>query len=260
MNLAPEPSAGSSGLLATLLHLVFPPLCVVCRQGLGAGSEAELCAECRGKITELPLPDCPRCGAPREPDARCTFCLPPPVYLDGAASAWLYEGVAADVLLAYKFRSRRQLVRLLAPALVEAVDRRWPDLPFTAVLPVPLHPWRERRREFNQSALLAEHLCAVRGLHLLGNAAVRVRRTRPQSALGAHARRAKNIAGAFAVVDPAAIAGGAILIIDDILTTGATANELARVLKEAGAKKVMCATVARAPRHRKATPPTKENS
>ncbi|MBE7559863.1 ComF family protein [bacterium] len=254
---ATESALALSELGRALVNLLFPPLCVVCRQGL-CEDEEEICRTCRNRFTELPLPACRRCAAPLPPQPDpyhpepCRHCPPAPVHFDAAGAALLYDGAAADALCAYKFRFRRRLARVFVPPMIDAVERLWTEVSFTAVVPVPLHRARQRWREFNQSELLAQGLCEARHLSLVADAVVRVKRTPPQSRYGSHARRRSNIAGAFRVENARPLEGGCILIVDDIMTSGATVNELARVLKEAGAGKVFVLTAARAVGHRPA--------
>ncbi len=256
MNLRATEAAPSPRQLGrALLNLLFPPLCVVCKDGLSEDESTELCRACRNRFTELPLPACPRCAAPLPPPADpyhpepCRHCPPAPIHFDAAGCAFFYDGAVAEALKAFKFRFRKRLAEVFITPMSDTIDRLWTEVPFTAVVPVPLHRSRERWREFNQSLLLADGVCGVRHLTPAFDAAVRVKRTPPQSSVASHGRRRQNIEGAFAVRNPAAVEGGCILMVDDIITSGATVNELARVLKEAGAKRVFVLAAARAVGH-----------
>jgi ComF family protein len=140
-----------------------------------------------------------------------------------------------------KFGRRRPLARLLADLVVEQCAHALPGFP-DAVVPVPLAPARERERGFNQARLIAEHLARVLGTPLRAGWLARARRTAPQTDLTAAERRA-NVQGAF--VAAGAVAGRHVLLVDDVLTTGATVEECARALRVAGAGRVGVVTVAR---------------
>lgn len=183
---------------------------------------------------------CQRCGAP-DAVAPCGRCAAEPPAWDWAGAAVEYEGVARDAIHALKFEGKTALARPLAALLAE----RWGPALIAGVatlVPVPLARGRRRERGFNQAALLAGRLGARLGMPMRRGWLVRVRATRPQSDLGASERRA-NVHGAFAA--PTAVAGRHVVIVDDVLTTGATAAECTRALRAAGAARVGVLTVAR---------------
>jgi ComF family protein len=231
------------------LDLVFPAVCPVCEATLAARRRDPLCGACWSAIPRLTGPCCDRCGvafpalgAPLV-DGRARVCSPcaaaPPAW-DWARAAAEYAGVVRDAIHAFKFEGKRALARPLAALLVEQWGGEVGDV--AGVVAVPLARARERERGFNQAGLLAERLAAALGLPLRPRWLARVRATGPQSDLGAAERRA-NVRGAF--VADAAVAGRHVLVIDDVLTTGATAAECARVLRAAGAARVGVLTVAR---------------
>jgi ComF family protein len=228
------------------LDLVFPALCPVCGATLAAGRRDPLCGPCWAAIPTLGEPCCARCGAP-EPtgDAgaprACGPCTIEPPPWDWARAAADYTGVVRDAIHAFKFERRRALARPLA-ALVLA---QWGGILRTgvsALVPVPATRAREAERGFNQAALLAERVAVDVDVPVRARWLARVRATRAQSDLGAAERRA-NVRGAFAAA-PAA-AGRHVVVVDDVLTTGATAAECARALRAAGAARVGVLTVAR---------------
>lgn len=149
-----------------------------------------------------------------------------------------------EALHAFKFRGRQALAAPLGDLLVEVAARRLPDGAPALLVPVPLHPRRERERGFNQALLLARRLGRARGIPVRADALVRAAATQAQTELDARARRA-NVRGAFRLRRPEAIAGRHVLLVDDILTTGATLSECARCLREGGAATVGALTVAR---------------
>jgi ComF family protein len=225
------------------LDLVFPALCPVCGASLAEGRRDPLCGACWSAIPRLGAPCCERCGVPLAGADRraCGTCLADPPAWDWARAAAEYAGVAREAIHAFKFEGRRTLARPLA-SLVLA---QWGDalaLGVGGLVPVPLARARERERGYNQAALLAEAIAARIPVPVRPRWLVRVRATRAQSDLGAAERRA-NVRGAFAA-DPAA-AGHHVVVVDDVLTTGATAAECARALRAAGAVRVGVVTVAR---------------
>lgn len=234
------------------LDLVYPALCPVCGATLGDGRRDPLCGPCWIAIERLGPPECAVCGRPlpaldpagAEPAVtdRCGECLIDPPPYAWARAAARYAGPLRDALHALKFGGRRALARPLAALVVE---RCGPPLPtvIDAVVPVPLAPARERERGFNQAGLIAEHAARAWRRPLRPRWLVRVRSTSPQSDLGAAERRA-NVRGAFLAAP--AVAGRRVVLIDDVMTTGATVAECARALRAAGAEAAGVVTVARA--------------
>lgn len=245
------------GWAVAALDLVFPALCPVCQTTLGAGRRDPLCGGCWGAIGRLDAPWCDVCGvsAPTrvtfEPSERvgsdperarlcgaCTTTRPP---YDYARSAAVYAGALREALHAFKFSGRRALARPLADLVVEQCAASLPE-GIDAVIPVPLARERERERGFNQAALLAERVARRLGVPPNRRWLARVRATRPQSDLTA-AERSANVRGAFRASPR--VAGRHVLIVDDVLTTGATLAECARALRAAGARRIGVLTVAR---------------
>jgi len=155
-----------------------------------------------------------------------------------------YEGTLRLLIQRLKYDGYRPLAKPLGRFLAEAVQRLDPQS-FDVLVPVPLHRRRERRRGFNQAALLAAHVSKAQKIPLAASDCVRVRDTPPQTGLRAAERR-KNVAGAFHVPEPQRIRGKRVLLVDDVLTTGATAHACAQALRDAGAQGVWVATLARA--------------
>jgi len=203
------------------LDLIYPPRCVACRR---AGEW--LCAGCLAQVRFLP------------PERRAgAFGA-----VDGAASAAYSEGPLREAIHGFKYEG----ARALAPLLGEMLYAGWlaARLPGEVVVPVPLHPRRLRERGYNQSQLLARELARLAGLRLDDRTLRRERHTRPQVTLNAAERRA-NVEGAFGCGP--ALAGEAVLLVDDVFTTGATLAACAAALKAAGARSVWALTLARAP-------------
>jgi ComF family protein len=237
------------------LDLVYPALCPVCDGRLGAGRRDPLCGACWVAIPRLSRSACERCGLPLAPllaaveagaDAttplRCGACASSPPSFDYARAAAVYSGTLREALHAFKFGGKQALARPLAALILEECGA-WIPPDVEALVPVPLAPGRERDRGFNQARLLAERLGRALGIRVQRRWLRRARPTRPQSELGADERR-ENVRGAFRA--SAAARGRHVLVIDDVLTTGATAAECAIALRAAGARAVGVVTVARA--------------
>jgi ComF family protein len=232
------------------LDLLYPALCPVCEVTLGEGRRDPLCAACWAAIPRIVPPRCPRCGVaiaalasatgPAVTDL-CGACLVEPPAWDWAVAAGRYADPLRAAVHAFKFDRRRGLAGPLADLLVEQCAGALPA-GLEALVPVPLTAARERERGFNQASLLAERVGRALGLPVQRRWLRRVRPTRPQSDLGADDRRA-NVRGAFRAAP--AVAGRYVAIVDDVLTTGATAAECARALRAEGARAVGVLTVAR---------------
>ncbi|MFZ5719325.1 MAG: ComF family protein [Pseudomonadota bacterium] len=226
-----------------VLDMVFPP------QALDGGPRplaGGFSADAWSRIRFLDGPVCDGCGAPfdYDPGERCAACLAKPRAFDAARAACLYDETSRDPILKLKHADRLDLAPLFARwlsrsarALIEEAD---------AIAPVPLHPFRLLRRRYNQAAEIARPLCALTGTPYLPDALVRRRVTASQGGKSGSGRR-RNVAGAFEVSASKRkhVEGLRILLVDDVLTTGATAEGCARALKSAGAARVDLAVVAR---------------
>ncbi len=174
---------------------------------------------------------------------QCGYCRRGVFVFEQARSIGWYEGNLRELIHLLKYDGFRPLSKPLGRILAGKIPE--PEgAAFDLVLPVPLHSNRQRRRGFNQSALLAEELSKIYRIPAGSKDCVRVRDTPPQTGLRAAERR-KNVEGAFHVPRPQGVQGRRVLLVDDVLTTGATANSCSRALLEAGAKGVWVATLAR---------------
>jgi ComF family protein len=231
---------------APLVDLVYPPRCPSCGEGIAA--QDGLCATCWGELAFPGEPACARCqrpfGASTVADgAICAPCLADPPRHDGIAAGTLYNDASRKLVLAFKHGRRIAL----APMLAKMAASRLPELDGEwLVVPVPLHRWRLWRRGFNQSALLAREIAKLRGQAVLVDALVRKRPTPTLGGLG-RAARARALSGAI-VVNPrrqASLKDASVVLVDDVMTSGATSDACVRALKRAGAGKVIVACFAR---------------
>jgi ComF family protein len=251
-----------------ILDLLFPPLCPVCGDHAGIQfrdgpllRRAPLCERCWNSIAWLHPPWCSTCGRPStavpaapasnaavhsgvdSASERCGACLTRPPVFAYARSGARYEGTVRKALHAFKFSRKVALADPLSAVLLDACASGLPE-PVEIVVPVPLHPTRERERGFNQAAVLAQRVARFLDAALSERALRRPRVTVPQADLSGLARMA-NVRGAFTLHDPAAVRGRHVVVVDDVLTTGATVTECARTLKQGGAVSVGILTVAR---------------
>jgi ComF family protein len=227
------------------LDLLYPAHCPVCDRTLGDGRRDPLCGECFSAVEPIVPPLCATCGLPRptfEAGAgRCYACLTAPPAYDYARAAGAYAGVLRDAVHALKFGGVLALARPLAALVLEQqATLLGPHV--DALVPVPLAADRERSRGFNQSELLATHLAAASGLPTRPRWLSRRRATRPQTELNAGERH-RNVADAFRASPRAA--GAHVVLVDDVVTTGATVSECARTLRAAGARTIGVLAVAR---------------
>jgi ComF family protein len=231
---------------APLVDLVYPPRCPLCGEGLA--SQSGLCAAC---WSELVIPGSPCCASCQRPFARgtpgdtmiCAPCLSDPPSHDGIAAATLYNETSRQLVL--RFKHGRRIA--LAPMLARQIAVRLPVLEGEWLLvPVPLHRGRLWRRGFNQSALLAREIERQSPARLLVDGLVRRTATPALGRLGARARQ-RALAGAIAANPRRAgeLHGAQIILVDDVLTSGATSNACVTALKRAGARRVIVACFAR---------------
>src|SRR5437016_3369943 len=235
-----------SGLHA-IVSLLYPPVCTVCATVIGPGEY--LCRGCEEKATRIVAPFCARCSEPFEGaiigQFTCANCAHRTIHFDVAVAAYRSRGIVREIIHDFKYGRQIYLRHLVAPWLCAALDdERLRGRRLDVIVPVPLHPTRQRERGFNQASLLAKLLSteiSVPSKPLLE----RIRYTTTQTALD-RAERIENLHNAFRLRKTANVRDLRVLLIDDVLTTGSTLSECARVLKRAGAISVHAVTAARA--------------
>ena len=207
-----------------------------------------VCWDCRAGFQFIGKPYCQKCGDPVDGSVEdaftCAWCCAHDVSFNLARSATRYRGGLRAALHAFKYERDMSLVADLGELLLACVRVHYTDVLFDAVTYVPLHPSKERARSFNQARSLSTRLGRRLGGLPVRRTLARVRNTGSQTHLTARQRR-QNVRGAFCVRDSEWVRGRTFLLVDDVMTTGATVEECSRVLMTAGAAGVYVATVAR---------------
>ena len=230
-----------------VLDLVYPPLCIACREHVS--EPGSLCPECWRTLHFLDGPVCAACGLPFEIDpggeTLCAGCHAYPPSFDKARAVLRYDDASRKPILALKNADRLDLT----PAFGRWLERVGRELLAQSdlIVPVPLHRFRLWKRRYNQSAELARALSRLGGLPVDPFALCRIRSMPSQGNMPSASARRRNVRGAFAVPEGRrpAVDGKQILLVDDVLTTGATANACAKALKRAGARQVCVLALAR---------------
>lgn len=229
------------------LDLLYPRACAGCGGSL-ADDARQVCWDCRAALRTIGAPQCSLCGNPVEGRIDhtyiCYHCTQFVPAFDLARSALRFEGVAADLIHAFKYREALWLQDDLVDVLEACVHVHFEDRPIDALACVPLHHVRQRERGYNQARLLADGLARRLGKPFWPRALKRVRPTGTQTHLTAR-DRLTNVKGAFGARCVTRLQGKRILLVDDVMTTGATTSECARALKQAGVAAVYVVTLAR---------------
>jgi ComF family protein len=209
----------------SLLKLLFPPKCVLCGKVLDH-SEKDLCSECW------------------ENAPKCTRLKGDVTFVKERCALWFYEGNVRKSILRYKFGNRRSYAYSYANLLAEKLKEEYPE-GFDILTWVPISPLRKVKRGFDQVQKLANALSKPMGIEPM-RTLKKVRHNRPQSGISGPAHRRANVLGAYKVIQPEALWGKRVLLLDDVITTGATMDECAKMLKIFGAAEVYGVTAAAA--------------
>ena len=242
------------GFSSAAIDLLFPAACPHCGRDSPQAtrerdwSHPELCAECQTAIPVVERPACVRCGAPVGPhlDSKlgCVHCRRDRFAFEGVINLGAYDGVLRDACLKAKLDLGQPLAAAMARLLWERRRDELKAVGADIVLAVPRYRWHRLQRHHNTSETLGRLLARCLHVEFSGPILRKVRATPAQSTLSSHQRRT-NLQGAFRVRDPRDLAGRTALLVDDILTTGATADEVSKPLRRAGVQRVVVAVLAR---------------
>jgi ComF family protein len=249
MNQLPRRTNAARRLFAGLLDLVYPPVCLHCSTPLDAAPSDACCDACLQLLQELLGEKCPRCAAPAPPytlsNDECRYCEDES-YAFTRAIAWgAYQSVLRDLVLKMKHGTGEPIGYHLAAMLLSQYRPELLKWPIDAIVPVPLHWTRRLWRGYNQAAVVAQVLAEGLGKPYRPRCLWRRLATPPQMTLSAEDRR-RNLRDAFAARLPHPLQGACILLVDDVMTTGSTADFCARSLLAAGAREVSVVVLARA--------------
>jgi ComF family protein len=231
-----------------LLDFVYPQTCAICRKPL-AREEKSVCRQCWNTLTILPAPFCPRCKVFLEDEQsvarhRCDSSdRPDDRMILALRSLGTFDDYYQNLIHRFKYGKSLPLGRRLAQRLGQVVSQTTGFEDCDLVIPVPLHRARHRERGFNQSDVLAQGISKATGVAFGKGILKRKKNTKDQTHLNAQ-QRAENVKDAFIVKRPDLTDGKRVILVDDVMTTGATLNECARTLRTAGAKEVLAVTLA----------------
>jgi len=237
--MAPDSLALVKTLGNDFLDFVFPGYCYICNFSL-SNPDKYLCSSCLEKLPPLPASFCPVCKTFLNDLPNSHNCQS---HLHSAYSLWAYAEGVETLIHKFKYEGRvglgKRLGRLLAQQL--STQSYWAEI--ETIIPVPLHPSRKRERGYNQAEVLALALAECTHLEQVSNALKRCRNTKDQTRLSA-AQRKENVKDAFKVSEGIDFSKMTIMLVDDVITTGATLNECAKTLKQRGAKEIYACTLA----------------
>ena len=232
-----------------LADIIYPKTCLACKKQLKEITCVDnlVCTQCWGKIKRNPPPFCYSCGRHLEKPITkniCPACVRKRLYFDRAFSPCVYEGIIKKLIHAFKYQGKDYLGHTLTRLMTEFIEEY--NLPMDIldlVVPVPLHKTRLREREFNQAQILSNHIARRFNKEVSHDTLRRLRFTKTQTGLEI-SERLLNVKGSFTITKNHDIRGKNILLVDDVLTTGATCSEAAYALKNAGANIVFVLTLA----------------
>lgn len=232
-----------------MADLLFPPFCSVCQKRMPDGERQPICNACWARTERWMSDACQRCGSKmrqRQRPLLCDRCQIEDWPCADVRTPGPFAGVVAEAVHLLKYSEKPSIARRLAGLMIDSIGQDGCYLQADMVLAVPLHPARKRERGYNQAHLIAREVAAALGLGTSEDILMRTKHTRTQTRLN-RAERQENVKDIFQVRDPKRVLGKRIILVDDVLTTGATIGSCARALREAGASEVLALTAAAAP-------------
>jgi ComF family protein len=239
------------GIFGGLKDLIYPNCCLICKNRVPPAEQRQIiCSGCWEKIDKNLPPFCARCGRHLSPETieknACTSCSghQENFYIDRAFSPGTYTGALKQLIHEFKYSGKDYLGKPLGKLMNTFIrDYQLPIEHLDYIIPIPLHRSRQRQREFNQAEILSRQIAQEFKTPVLTGALIRIKPTKTQTELNFQ-ERCQNVEKSFSVTKPELIKNANLLLVDDVLTTGATSNEAAKCLKKAGAAKVLLLTLA----------------
>ncbi len=226
-----------------IANVLVPRGCIVC----GKTTDTTVCADCRTTLHYIQEPYCTRCGKPFTTGSGvshvCYDCIKGKNAFMLARAVFEYNGAAIRLIHRFKFGDQVNLAAFFSDELLMLYEVYFAGLGIDAILPVPLSPRRLKHRSYNQSHLISTGLSRSLSIPVLSSVLVKIKETQPQSRLRARQRQ-DNVKGAYEITDRQALRGKSVLLIDDVITTGATVNACTRSLLRAGAHQVYVMAIA----------------
>ena len=238
-----------SGFINGIIDIIYPKACHACRKRITDLSiDGTICIECWAAIKKNTPPFCYSCGRKltnkKSLKNTCLDCIEKPLHFDRAFSPCVYEGVIKELIHAFKYKKNDYLGITLSKLMIDFIKEYHLPIEFIdLIIPIPLYKTKLREREFNQAFILSEYLGAEFNKKVSAEYLLRAKNTKTQAELKDN-ERFSNVEKCFYVPQKGPVKTGNILLIDDVLTTGATASEAALTLKNAGAKTVYVLTLA----------------
>jgi len=244
----PAPGSGLKSWLDAGLSFLYPPVCQLCYSESATVEEGYVGTRCWQGMRFIKPPFCECCGLPYEGEIstrfECGNCREMELHFQSARAAVVAGSLVLDVIHRYKYQRAYWFEPFLADLLVRTAGPALSGESWDMIVPVPLHPLKKREREFNQAEHLAVRLGEATRIPVNARALRRVEATRTQTLL-TREQRAANVRRAFVLRPDFQMDGQRVILVDDVLTTGATTSACARALREGGARQVMVWTVAR---------------
>jgi len=235
--------------LQSLTDIIYPKACLACKSKISAAEDGELiCRKCYSEVKRNLPPFCSSCGRHLEKSNlnknTCPACIKKRLNFDRAFSPCVYDGVIKTLVHEFKYRGKDSLGKPLSKIMTDFIKEYSLPLSYLDfIVPMPLHKTRLREREFNQAEVLSMHIAKEFKKESVSNVLLRHRQTKTQTELKNN-ERFLNVANSFSVVESVSLKGKNLLLVDDVLTTGATSSEAALTLKKAGALTVFVLTLA----------------
>ncbi|MBE7027770.1 MAG: ComF family protein [Ruminococcaceae bacterium] len=231
-----------------LLELIFPPRCMICSEIYSKNdlkNKLYICENCHRKVRYISEFDsvCRKCSRPIEDgNIICPLCQVSTYFFDAALSCAVYENDIRNALLSYKFGDQRYRYREFAQMILSSLASSPHFMQTDVICSVPISNKRRKKRGFDHIHPISKYISAKTGIPYAKGAIVKIKDVPPQSKLSFKERRL-SVAGVFKVALPSAVRGKSVILIDDILTTGSTVSEISKILKRAGAKRVVVLTI-----------------